>query len=149
MIVRLATVLSTAEYTMGRLYLPDDKGTVLHTLEDAWIPTTEHHGGTNGISCIPRVSYRMVPHNSGIYGKTWVLVHEAVDVYDYPAERPNGKGRFGCLIHAGNHAGHTEGCILVGVDSSDGWLHRSKNAMKILRAALPWEEHELQITQGN
>lgn len=148
MILTLARIQSTDEFTMGRLRLPDENRTVLHTLEDAWIPNPDHHGGMNGISCIPGVTYRMIPHDSGKYGKTWVLVNEAVDVYDYPSNRPDGKGRFACLIHAGNNAGHTEGCILVGTSSTDGWLHRSKNAMKILRAVLPWEEHELQISQG-
>src|SRR5690606_16946462 len=101
--------------------------------------------------------YELRRHESQKYGRTWAMVNPDLDVYHWPADRPDGKGRFACLcVHAGNHVDHVEGCVIVGLRAGlarrDGryepQVWDSRKAVEQFRAALPWEDHELIITEA-
>lgn len=139
--MNLARTRHTPDYTMGRLYLD---GTVLHTIERPWIPVTDHHGGKPFESCVPCGEYRLIPHDSHKFGKTWALVNESLDVYHYPQD--DKPGRCLVLFHSANRVADLLGCVGIGMDSTDGWVGQSKKAMRVLREILPWTEHTLTIT---
>lgn len=132
------------EYTMGKLTVGD---TTFRTIERPWIHTPEHRGGLGFESCVPGGRYRLIPHDSHRFGKTWALVNHDMNVYHQPDDRPNGIGRYAILLHAGNRASDVVGCIAVGMDSAPGWVSQSQKAMRILRDILPWEEHTLDIVR--
>lgn len=143
MILLLESTLSD-EYTMGRLTVDGDLGcTVLHTIERPWIHTPEHRGGKKFESCVPGGRYRMVPHESNRFGKTWALVNPDLDVHHHDT----GSGRYAILIHVGNRVADVVGCIAVDMDSAPGIVLQSKKAMTILRKLVPWEEHTLDIVR--
>jgi hypothetical protein len=48
----------------------------------------------------------------------------------------NVKGFQGIRIHAGNNAGHTEGCLIVGLTKSTNFVGQSKIAYSRLMAKL-------------
>lgn len=142
MIITLATVEQNDQYTQSLLHLPD---TVLHIIEPPWVPSPDHRGGLNDQSCVPAGRYRLVPHNGGKWKHTWALVNPDLDVYHLPGDRPNGLGRFALVFHRGVHVGNTDGCPLVGLDSTPGRLLNGPKAERILRDTLRDGEHELEI----
>jgi hypothetical protein len=101
--------------------LPD-----IFTLEDPW------NDNQRMISRIPAGEYRCVPHGweagSGVrFKKAWRL--------------ENVPGRSAILIHPGNTAVDTHGCILVGLHVNGTKLENSVLAMNALRKAIgnaPW-----------
>lgn len=92
MLLTLQTVVYRNDCTLGVLLYETEP--VCVTLEDPW------NFNNTGVSCVPRRTYSVVPWNSAKFPNTFNLV----DV-------PN---RSAILIHAGNTADNTEGCILVG-----------------------------------
>lgn len=148
MIVRIQRTSLGPIATTG-IMMMDHMGFRLFTLEDAW------RDNKNGISCVPEGRYVLERHESAKYGQTWAMVNHALGVYHWPGDRPNGEGRFACLCcHSGNHAGDVEGCILVGLTAGLGprngrqepHVWHSRDAVAQFKAALPWEDHELIIT---
>lgn len=79
--------------TYGQIALPGDG--VVFTAEEAW------RDNADGVSCIPDGVYIVRPdrYNAGGY--------DALEVQGVP-------GRDEILFHKGNHAGHVDGCIVVG-----------------------------------
>lgn len=77
--------------TLGLLYV--DKGFYCFTLEPSW-----KKNGLN--SCVPDGTYKLVHYVSGKFGRSLLL---------YKVKR-----RSGILIHRGNTAQDTTGCILLG-----------------------------------
>ena len=124
----------------GRVEIP---GAVLQTLED--IP-----GGSDEGEPVPAGEYRLVLHDSAKYGKVWAMVNPALGVYHQPGDRPNGVGRFACLFaHSGNRDADTLGCILIGMARGENeTIARSREAVALLKDALPWEAHTLTIVNG-
>lgn len=107
--------------TIGKIFF--GKGNFLHTLELPW------KENQRGISCIPKGTYKVIPHRSPKFGQCfWVQ-----DV----------QGRSEILIHQGNYNSQIRGCILVGTGSwdinSDGLpdVVNSKVAMQRLIKQLP------------
>lgn len=148
MIVRIQRTSLGPIATTGILTM-DHMGFRLFTLEDAW------RDNQNGISCIPAGHYLLERHESENYGRTWAMVNHDLDVYHRPADRVAGVGRFACLCcHSGNHADHVEGCVIVGLTAGLGprngrqepHVWNSRDAVAKFKAALPWEDHELIIT---
>lgn len=87
------------------------------TLELPW------KNNERNVSCIPKGTYGVVPHNGTKYKNVWRLL----DV-------PN---RAGILIHTGNTKADIQGCILVGMrEYKDGVLD-SRIAMDKLRSVFP------------
>lgn len=126
--------------TEGRLFVGDH---LLWTVEDPWNDNKPFD------SCVPDGVYDLVPHHSPKHPDTWALVNPDLDIYRLPDDRPNGKGRFAILIHAGNWETDVEGCIAPGMSPA---LHgdrpmvvRSQTAMALLRKELGEGSHTLQI----
>lgn len=124
------------------------------TLERPWIPDREH-GSRPEESCIPEGVYTLDPHSTDKYPDTWALVNHDNQVYHWPGERPDDKGRYACVFHSGAWVRHTLGCILPGMryadlrDPEDGEVKpavaRSSDAMSLLRDALGSGSHRLKI----
>ncbi len=137
------------------LYGMLEAGTLLlQTIERPWIP--EHGGapcGEVGKSCVPVGTYDLVLHNTILHPKTFALENPTLAVYADPHSIPHDLcGRSECLIHAGNFASQSEGCILVG--HARGMLNgvpdvtESRDALAELLAVVPWigGKHSLTIT---
>lgn len=125
----------------------------LQTMERPWIP--EHGGapcGEPGVSCVPAGTYTLVLHDTPAHPLTFALVNEALGIYHEPHDVPtNLCGRSACLIHAGNFASQSEGCILVGrargVLNGKPDVTDSRAALAELLAIVPWVVgHSLTIT---
>jgi len=91
--LRLVRVTEYNGATLGVLTI--DESPEMMTLEDPW------HLNERNISCIPEGRYTIVPHKSPKFGSTYLV--------ENVTERSN------ILIHAGNTAKDTSGCILVGL----------------------------------
>jgi hypothetical protein len=116
---------------------------VLQTMELPWIPEEGWPCGEPTRSCVPVGTYLLELHDTVTHPKTWALVNPALGVFHEPNEVPTGSvGRSACLLHAGNYASDSEGCILVGL--SRGLLNglpavlSSQTALLELKGALPW-----------
>lgn len=116
--------------TLGMMYLEGLELPPIYTLEDPWRENAQN------MSCIPAGSYKCVPHNGEKYQDVWRL--------------ENVNGRFAILIHAGNTAADTRGCILVGLDhgfmGGNRAVLRSKNALKLLRQTIGKNPFHLTIS---
>jgi len=91
--LRLVRVTEYNGATLGVLTI--DESPEMMTLEDPW------HLNERNISCIPEGRYTIVPHKSPKFGSTYLV--------------ENVTERSHILIHAGNTAKDTSGCILVGL----------------------------------
>lgn len=123
--------------TQGRLFV----GAIqLYTIEDRGLFTEQHPWGVPFQSCIPAGTYDLVPHSSPARPNTWAIVNPALGVYRWPADVPDGRGRFTCLLHPGNTDDDVEGCIVMGLRSGI-WKNKpavfeSQKAMALLRRLL-------------
>lgn len=112
--------LSVSEVTFGRLL--DESGNLLcYTLELPW------DQNNHDTSCIPIGTYKCITHDSLAHPHTWEITGV-----------PN---RSAILIHEGNTAENSKGCVLVGtttgsLEGSPAVLN-SKLALEKLRATLP------------
>ena len=107
--------------TIGRLYVEDEF--ICYTLENTW------KNNEPRVSCIPEGTY---PLTTKEYGRFY-------DKYQMPIPiLGNTEPRSEILIHPGNYAKDTLGCILVG-DS------KGKNA--VWRSVLTWKKFHSIITQ--
>ena len=122
--------------TIGQGFLIDNSGQKLASFCTLELP--DLHNEVK-ISCIPIGTYKVIKRYSEKYGNHfWVQ---------------NVKGRTMILIHAGNYATQTKGCILIGADH--GYLNNdnildivnSKMAMNVLNAISPIS-FKLQIING-
>lgn len=133
------------EATLGVLRVGDLE---LFTLERTWIPDPEH-GSRPNESCVPDGTYLLVPHSGRKYRDTWALVAPEHLV----THQQDGPGRFGIVLHAGNVARDTDGCVLPGMsrgyDTSGSMpqpaVWDSRTAMDKLRDALSVEREHLLI----
>lgn len=142
-------------------YLPDctlgwliGDGLRLATLSEPWIPDPDGPGGQrrepgHQESCVPDGSYQLLWHDSAHHPDTYVLVNEALGIYE--SQIPPGQlyGRTSILFHNGNTTKDTEGCILVGLrfGSLSGLpaVLDSVNALGQLRHVLNRGDHTLTI----
>lgn len=138
----LNRIFRGAEYTIGKLYI--DGQYFCDTLEDpvrtlpAFCPTT-----SRGTPCtcpekvyartaIPSGTYKITMENSPRFKRVLPLLH---DVPHF----------LGVLIHSGNDADDTAGCILVGSNKVKGKVLKSRVASDRLYALLE-KESESSIT---
>lgn len=109
-------------------------GHLFYILEPLW------RGNQRNVSCIPPGKYRCVFMSRSASGKYKNCYH----VQDVP-------DRTGVLIHAGNVADHTRGCLLPGLklgklDNKNAVLSSRKALDKIVQ--LMGDEFELEIIDG-
>jgi hypothetical protein len=100
--------------TIGELFLNGER--ICDTLENPWVDNQRN------ISCIPEGIYPVrlrLPRESGTRDYIHLLVKEVKD-RDY------------ILIHIGNTAKDTSGCILVGLGSQQDFVSNSTLAMNLL-----------------
>ena len=100
--------------TIGELFLNGER--ICDTLENSW------QDNQRDISCIPEGVYPVrlrLPRESGTRDYIHLLVKEVKD-RDY------------ILIHIGNTAKDTSGCILVGLGSQQDFVSNSTLAMNLL-----------------
>lgn len=138
----LNRIFKGSDYTIGKLYI--DGHYFCDTLEDpirtlpASCPNT-----SKGILCacsekvyartaIPAGTYKITMENSPRFKRVLPLLH---DVPHF----------LGVLIHSGNDAGDTAGCILVGRNKAKGKVLESRAASNRLNALLE-KESEITIT---
>ena len=115
---------STSNYTEGKLYingvyfcdtLEDKDRGLLQTMSIDTIKTMKVYKET----CIPYGKYKVILSMSKRFGK---VMPELLDV----------KGFIGVRMHSGNTIYDTEGCILVGIKSSDGIIANSRKTFNAL-----------------
>lgn len=99
-LITLERFASTSWGTLGRLEVPG--GFSCATMEPRW----EHNA--RGVSCIPAGSYVLDKRNSPIVDRT------TGGVFHRGYEITGVKGRDLIMIHPGNWASDSNGCILVG-----------------------------------
>ena len=100
--------------TIGELFLNGER--ICDTLENPWVDNQRN------VSCIPEGIYPVrlrLPRESGTRDYIHLLVKEVKD-RDY------------ILIHIGNTAKDTSGCILVGLGSQQDFVSNSTLAMNLL-----------------
>ena len=104
----------TKESTIGELFLNGER--ICDTLENPWIDNQRN------VSCIPQGIYPVrlrLPRESATRDYIHLLVKD-VKYRDY------------ILIHIGNTAKDTSGCILVGLGSQQDFVSNSTLAMDLL-----------------
>ena len=104
----------TKESTIGELFLNGER--ICDTLENPWIDNQRN------VSCIPQGIYPVrlrLPRESATRDYIHLLVKDVKD-RDY------------ILIHIGNTAKDTSGCILVGLGSQQDFVSNSTLAMDLL-----------------
>lgn len=120
----LKRIPSTGNYTEGKLYingvyfcdtLEDKDRRLLQTMTIDTIKTMKVYKET----CIPYGKYKVVLSMSKRFGK---VMPELLNV----------KGFTGIRIHSGNTIYDTEGCILVGIKSSNGVITNSRKTFNAL-----------------
>jgi len=113
-------------YTIGKFYV--DGVFICHTLEDRVRDYNKDGDLLDaeetkifGETAIPYGTYKVVPFESTKFGKCYRVL--------------NVKHFEGILIHCGNTAEHTHGCILVGNNTQKGMVLNSRPCLnKIIKA---------------
>lgn len=135
-------------HTFGKWMVGDE---TFQTIERPWIPSPDHPGGANGVSCVPAGTYDLVYHDSEMHPHSFALVNWALGVYHLPSEVPAGGGRSTILLHPANRPSELLGCIAAGMErqvGADPAVLRSRLAFQIINARLPWAlGHTLTITE--
>jgi hypothetical protein len=106
--IYLRRVSYTDTGTWGVL-LDSNRIPLMNTFELPW------KENRTGESCIPERSYLVKPFNSPKFGKCLKI--------------ENVPGRSGILIHSGNTAGDTRGCVLVGHTWGADGVYQSRDAL--------------------
>ena len=118
--------------TLGKLYDQDDN-VLAHTIERPWIKGPDL-GGLSNKSCVPDGIYLLIPYTRTKDGsKVVALVNEELGVYFMKADRPEPKGRFKCLIHAGNYVEDIIGCVAPGAGRT---IHKNRRMVISSRSTM-------------
>jgi hypothetical protein len=146
LILTLVRDLLTDSCTMGRMAAALASW---DTIERPWVPRDDGGaGGMAGVSCVPTGTYDLILHSSAAHPKTWALQNFDLGVSALPY--PNMRSE--CLIHSGNLAAQSEGCILLGMKRTRiDWtweVLESRDAFIQLMGLVPWTNgHKLVISQ--
>lgn len=142
--LRLVRSFRGPQYTIGHLYLGEDSTPFCDTLEDTdrglhdYTPLAEIQAKkVPGQTAIPMGRYRVrMDIMSTKYARkaNWVAFNRAMMPRLRMASDPNKEvpGFSGILIHSGNTADDSEGCILVGENKTKGMVINSANTFKAL-----------------
>jgi hypothetical protein len=155
LLTRDATIPPAPDHLYGRLVVYAASGMSLlelQTIEQPWVP--EPGGAPCGEpdhSCVPVGVYQLALHNTAEHPRTFALVNPELGIFHEPADiASSSTGRVACLIHSGNIARQSKGCILVGLTRSvlNGLpdVADSHTALTRLLGILPWVSgHSLTI----
>lgn len=111
MIVTVKRIFKGEDYTIGKLYIGTDY--FCDVLEDTVRPEGEKIAGK---TAIPAGEYKVKLTYSPRFKK---ILPEILNVPNFTGVR----------IHSGNHAGHTDGCLLLGLNKVKGQVVNSQDAM--------------------
>lgn len=112
-----------------------------HTIERPWIKGPDV-GGLSNESCVPDGIYQLVPYTRTKDGSHVVaLVNEDLGVYFQKADRPEPRGRFKCLIHAGNYVEDIIGCVAPGTGRTINKNRRMVTASRATMARLDVQQY--------
>lgn len=129
--LRLERLWPKTDYTVGRLYV--DGKLFCNTLEDQLRDLTQEEK-VPGRTAIPAGTYRVVFNWSPKFGRN---LPRLLDVPHFE----------GILIHPGNTADDSAGCILVGNNTSPGRLTESRDTSDRLNVLIEDEQrHGKEIT---
>ena len=125
----LQRLVELDDRTLGRLTLyPERRPPVeLVTLELPWVDLDLDGRSDNGVSRLEAGAYKVVPHHSARFPRTFRLLETG--------------HRVAILVHAGNGPAHTRGCVLVGLRFADfdgderGEAASSREAVQAIRDA--------------
>ena len=124
--LKLKRVIESNKANLGIITLEGEE--VCRTLENPWLDNKAY------LSCIPKGKYKVEKYSSAKYPDVWEL--KSVEDRTY------------ILIHNGNLAKHTQGCILVGRNwgflGEELAVTSSKNTLDHLREILD-DEFEIEI----
>lgn len=119
--------------TLGKFYKSKRTIVLAHTIERPWIIGPDL-GGLSNESCVPDGIYQLVPYTRTKDGSRVVaLVNEELGVYFMKADRPEPKGRFKCLIHAGNYVEDIIGCVAPGAGRT---IHKNRRMVTSSRSTM-------------
>lgn len=137
-----------ATRTLGELIV---SGQTFATMERPWIDGPNGPGGKPRESCVPKGTYKLIPHHSQNFPYTYALVNKALGVYYQPIDVPKDQtwGRYAILMHVANRVRDVIGCIGIGKEQGEiggePAVLRSTLAMKELDAILNRNTHTLVI----
>lgn len=135
--LRLIREPSKGGATVGSLYIDDVR--VCETLEDVIreVPGQEvKRWKVQGQTAIPAGRYRVRWHDSPRFGRRLPIL-EDVPGFSY------------VLLHAGNRASDSEGCILVGLDRGHAFIGRSQMALQRVVERLVEAKDDIWISVEN
>ena len=129
---RIATLtrgFQNQDVTLGMLQIKGVDHKPIYTLENPWINNKSY------VSCIPADSYVCAKFSGAKYKDVWIV--QSVPDREY------------ILLHYGNTAKDTDGCIILGlalgeIDGQPAVLH-SRDAVEYLRGLMGKKEFILQI----
>ena len=126
---------------------------ILTTIERPWIPSIEHNGGANFISCVPTGVYDLIPTTSDKYGFCYFMYNPDLDVYVSEKEaKDNGGGRWSALFgHVANYPENVEGCVGFGLgfyDTATNAVAKSKDGKSKFNTIFEHIEH-IRLTVKN
>ena len=123
--VILQRSFSSFTETIGMLQIVGVDHKPIYTLELPWLSNTRN------VSCIPDGSYTCEPRTSRKYKDHY----HVTDVI----------GRGFILIHSGNLPKHTQGCILLGMSSSNSAVWSSRKAVNYFKNLLNYRKFTLEV----
>jgi hypothetical protein len=136
--------------TLGALMVGQDH---FFTIERPWIKD-DHKGGRPFSSCVPDGEYEIKPFTRPNGDDVYALVNPDLGVYLNEYDRPEGKGRYLCLLHPGNYVQDVVGCIAPGLNykivNDRHMVASSRMAMSRIMGSLSHQEgHILSVERTN
>lgn len=129
-------------YTIGVLKVGSER--FCDTLEDRTRDYSDPEFKVYGRTAIPYGEYKVTLENSPKFSPRYGG-RKVPYLHDVP-------GFTGILIHSGNHEDDTDGCILVGINISKGWISQSRSTflrlLDVLEAVPEGEEITITISHN-
>ena len=139
--LKLIREIFTDQSTIGSLFI--DGVFFCFTLEDK-------DRGLNQSDSLVSIAAKKIFSKTAIpYGTYELIINKSPKLQRLTPRLVGIKGFEGVLIHRGNHADHSAGCVLVGYKKSKDWISESTKAeadlLKIL--AFSSEKHTIEIVK--
>lgn len=133
MLIKLVRLVQSDGATLGMMIPDDDLTNIFKTIEPAW------RDNNKNISCVPEARYLCRRIKSAHHGEVFQLMGV--------------QGRDNILIHVGNSASDTKGCILIGeqwgrVDFVPAVLESKKAFARFMALLSNYDMFDLWITSS-